>query len=172
MISFDLKCLSKGHVFEGWFVSAESYRDQMERDLIVCPECGSVEIEKQLSIPNVGAKSNQQRQSLPETPQPPASPTAAAQVPAMSAPPSLPDALPPAMREIIARVTEAQAEALKQSEWVGDSFAEEVRAQHYGETDAKIVHGEATAKQAEELAEEGIAIMPILFPIVPPDKRN
>ena len=170
MISFDLKCRAEGHVFEGWFGSAESYRDQLERGLITCPQCGSVDIEKQLSVPNVGAKSNQQRQTLPETPPSPA-PTAA-QVPAMSAPPSLPDALPPAVREAIARVAEAQAEALKSSQWVGDSFAEEVRAQHYGETNAKLVHGEATAKQAEELAEEGIAIMPIIYPIVPPDKRN
>ncbi len=167
MISFDLKCRAQGHVFEGWFGSAESYRDQMERGLIACPRCGSVDIAKQLSVPNVGAKSNQQGQTKPK-----ATPLVAASAPALSAPPSLPDALPPAVRGIIARAAEAQAEALKSSQWVGDAFAEEVRAQHYGETDAKLVHGEATAKQAEELAGEGIAIMPILFPVTPPAKRN
>jgi hypothetical protein len=167
VISFDLKCRTQDHVFEGWFGSAESYRDQMERGLIACPQCGSADIEKQLSIPNVGAKSNQQSQVKAE-----AAPLTTAPTPAMSRPTTLPTALPPAVREVIARVAEAQAEALRQSEWVGGAFAENVRAQHYGETEAKLVHGEATAEQAEELAEEGIAIMPILFPIAPPDKRN
>jgi hypothetical protein len=163
MISYDLKCQTHRHVFEGWFASADSYRDQTARGLVACPQCGCVDIEKQLSIPNVGAKSNQQRQTLPEI-----APLSKTATPAMAAPPSLPIAV----KEMMARVAEAQAEALKTSQWVGNSFAEEVRAQHYGETDAKLVHGEATAKQAEDLAEEGIAIMPILFPIAPPDKRN
>ncbi len=166
MISFDLKCRVQGHVFEGWFGSAEAYRDQLARGLVTCPQCGSGDIEKLLSVPNVGAKSNQQVNVSVEVPEshPPA--------PMMSAPASPPEAIPPVVREMMARVVEAQAKALKSSEWVGDKFVEEVRAQHYGETDVRPVHGEANARQAEELAEEGIGVMPILFPIAPPKKRN
>lgn len=163
MISYDLKCGEQGHVFEGWFASADGFQEQWKRGLIACPYCGSVAIEKQLSVPNVGAKSNQQRLPAPDSVVPTKS-----SAPTMSAPP----ALPPAVKEAIARVAEAQAEALQQSAWVGDAFAEEVRAQHYGEAETRPVHGEASVQQAQELAEEGIAVMPILFPIAPPDKRN
>ena len=163
MISYDLKCHPQGHVFEGWFGSADSFQEQLRRGLIACPHCGSVEVERQLSIPNVGANSNQERAVAK-----PSTDDVIAAAPVMTAPP----VLPPALREVLARVAEAQAETLKQSEWVGDKFADEVRAQHYGEAEERLVHGEASAKQAQDLAEEGIAIMPILFPVAPPDKRN
>lgn len=166
MIAYDLKCRTLGHQFEGWFASSDAYRDQLAKGWITCPHCGSIDIEKLLSAPHVGAKSNQSPITAPGSPD--SQPVPAAPSPTMSAPPSLPSAI----QEMLAHVAHVQAEALKSSHWVGDAFAEEVRAQHYGETDARPVHGEATAKQAQELAEEGIAVMPILFPTAPPDKRN
>ncbi len=44
---------------------------------------------------------------------------------------------------------QAQANALKRSKWVGDAFAEQSRAMHYGERDAETIHGRATPARSE-----------------------
>ena len=69
-------------------------------------------------------------------------------------------------------MAQLQAQALKSSTWVGDKFADRARAMHYGEEDQALIHGQASPKQAQDLAEEGIAVAPILFPITPPGKAN
>jgi len=81
-------------------------------------------------------------------------------------------AMPPQMVEALHKMAAMQAEALKQSEWVGDKFADESRAMHYGERDAKVIHGQTTPEQAKELHEEGIPVAPLLFPVAPPEEIN
>ena len=73
------------------------------------------------------------------------------------------------MMEKLARM---QAEALKDSKWVGKTFAEDARAMHYGEKEAAVIHGEATIEEARDLLDEGIAVAPLPFPVAPPDKAN
>ena len=73
---------------------------------------------------------------------------------------------------LLARLAGLQAEILKGSEWVGDRFAEEARAMHLGESDARPVHGSASAKEAMALVEEGIPIAPLPLPVVPPAQVN
>lgn len=80
--------------------------------------------------------------------------------------------LPPGVAKALHAVAEAQAAALKDSTWVGDRFAEESRAMHYGERDHTTIHGQATRDQAEALADEGIAVLPLPFPVKPPDTIN
>jgi hypothetical protein len=63
-----------------------------------------------------------------------------------------------------------QAEALKSSKWVGDSFADDARAMHYGEKDVEAIHGQATPEEARDLIEEGIEIAPVLFRLRRPAK--
>ena len=58
MIAFDLKCGS-GHSFEGWFASSQDFDAQKSGGQIVCPLCNTANVEKALSVPNVGRKSNQ-----------------------------------------------------------------------------------------------------------------
>jgi hypothetical protein len=53
---------------------------------------------------------------------------------------------------------------------VGGAFPEEARKMHYGETDERRIRGTATPKEARELAEEGIAVLPI--PSVTLNKRR
>ena len=65
-----------------------------------------------------------------------------------------------------------QAEALKSSRFVGDSFAEDARAMHYGEREVETIHGRASVEQAKELIEEGIALTPLPFPVTPPEQAN
>jgi hypothetical protein len=162
MIVYDLVCQTGGHRFEGWFASSDDYADQIARGLLTCPTCACATIERAISAPNVGRKGNQITPVRP-TPFP-----AAAPVPAAAPPPPL----PPEAMAALKTIALIQAEALKQSTWVGDRFADRARAMHYGETDPAPIHGQATPEQASELIEEGVAIAPILFPVAPPDQAN
>jgi hypothetical protein len=73
---------------------------------------------------------------------------------------------------MIQALAKMQAEALKSSRFVGDKFADNARAMHYGERDTESIHGQATLAEAKELLEEGIGVMPLPLPVVPPEQAN
>ena len=152
MIVFDLKCLSHGHVFEAWFGSTEDYEDQRRRGLVECPMCGDPEVEKAVMAPNVAAKGNRGGDA-----------SSAAAV--MSADPA-------GMKSMLAALALAQRKMLESSDFVGDRFADEARAIHLGEADARSIHGRATPEQTQSLIEEGIAVAPLPFPVVEPGQEN
>jgi hypothetical protein len=149
VIVFDLRCASD-HVFEAWFGSSGAFEEQRARGLLICPICGDADIGKAAMAPNIPAKGNRQSQSAP----PAEAPT--------------PAAMKAAMRALAA----AQTKALEKSEWVGRAFADRARAMHVGDADAAPIHGEATAGEAKALAEEGVAIAALPFPVVPPEAIN
>ncbi len=165
MIVFDLECRSGGHRFEGWFGSSADFAAQQERGLVECPACGSPDVIKAPMAPRVARKGNQTALAAPPAKSDGNAPAASA--PAISAP-----GLPPEALRMMRAMAAMQAEALKTSQWVGDKFAEESRAIHYGEREAATIHGQATRTQTEELLEEGIMIAPLLIPIAPPDEVN
>ena len=143
MIIFDLKCAPQGHVFEAWFGSSEEYEAQLARGLVACPLCGSAAIDKAPMAPSVGAKGNQA------------------------------DGLPPAqMKALLGAMADAQKQMLETSEHVGPRFADEARAIHLGEAEARAIHGQATPQQADELREEGVPVAPLPFAVVPPEESN
>ncbi len=152
MIVFDLKC-GEGHVFEAWFASSDAFEEQKGRGLVTCPYCGSADAEKAVMAPNVARKGNQRTsQSValaPET-----------------------SAVATEFRAMMEKVAAVQAEMLKQSEWVGKDFATKARAMDAGEIDPALIHGQASLDEARELIEDGISVMPLLLPVVPPDKQN
>ena len=156
MIIFDLKCSACSHVFEAWFGSSEDYESQKTRGLISCPVCGAAEIGKAVMAPAIPAKSNQFSSS-------PAAPAAEVM------PSTMDDGR---MQEIFTQIAKAQAEMLKQSEWVGRDFAGTARAMYYGEQDAKPIHGEVAPDEARGLLEEGIQVAPLIVPFVPPEEQN
>jgi hypothetical protein len=160
MIVFELECRG-GHRFEGWFSSSAEFAAQVERGLIDCPQCGSPDVAKAPTAPRLARKGNQGHAPPPQAERPP-------ETAPVLATPSLPPPVMAAMRAMAA----VQAEAIKRSRWVGDAFAEESRAMHYGERDRATIHGQATRDEAEALVEEGIAIAPLLFPVAPPDELN
>ena len=65
-----------------------------------------------------------------------------------------------------------QAAALKDSEWVGDRFADEARAMHAGDSAARPVHGNATAAEAKALIDDGVPVAPLPLPVLPPNQVN
>lgn len=162
MIVFDLSCQEHNHRFEGWFGSSQDFAAQQERGLVTCPQCGSDNVIKAPMAPNLGRKGNQIAATRPATePQAvvPAAPVAGGSLSSKAV----------ALMQAIARM---QTEALKQSRWVGEGFAESSRAIHYGEREAEPIHGQATAQEVLELVEEGVEVMPLLFPVAAPDETN
>ena len=158
MIVFDLAC-EKGHRFEAWFRSSAAFEQQGEQGLLLCPDCGSSEVAKAPMAPGVPAKGNRRSADVP------AKADGADKQ-------SQGGALPPALREAMAKLAKLQADTIKDSTYVGDKFADESRAMHYGEKDAALIHGKANAKEARELIEEGITIAPLLVPFTPPEDAN
>jgi hypothetical protein len=131
------------HVFEAWFGSSEEFEAQKARGLVSCPLCGSGEVDKAPMAPRVGAKGNQA------------------------------EGLPPAqMKALLGAMADAQKQMLETSEHVGPRFADEARAIHLGEAEARAIHGQATPKQADELRDEGIPVAPLPFPVILPEDEN
>lgn len=154
MIVYDLSCDS-GHRFEGWFGSSADFAGQRAEGLISCPQCGSSAVDKAPMAPAVPRKGN----SLPPPPMPAKQPMARGP-------------MPPEVAEALGKLAEAQARALTKSKWVGDSFAEQTRAMHYGERDSETIHGQASFEEAKQLFEEGIPVTALPFPVSPPEELN
>ncbi len=161
MIVFDLAC-EMGHRFEAWFQSSTAFDQQGAQGLLMCPDCGSNEVVKAPMAPAVPAKGNVRVARSADF-------AASAEQPEA---PSQGGALPPAVREAMQKLAKLQAETIKDSTYVGDKFADESRAMHYGEKDTGLIHGKANANEARELIEEGITIAPLLVPFTPPDEAN
>lgn len=79
---------------------------------------------------------------------------------------------PSSAKAALAAVAELQKRLLEGSEGVGMRFADEARAIHLGEAEARAIHGEATRAEAESLLDDGIPIAPLPFPVVPPGEEN
>ena len=56
------------------------------------------------------------------------------------------------------------------TEDVGERFAIEARRMHYGELEARSIRGQTSAREAVELLEEGIDVMPL--PLLPGIKET
>ena len=126
MIVFNLRC-AKDHVFEAWFRDSATYDDQVAARKVACPACGSIKIVKAPMAPNIATS----RESAA---------TKAAMLPA----------------EMMLKLRELRSEVEKNSDHVGDAFPEEARKIHYGETERRNIHGDATAEEARELNDEGV----------------
>lgn len=183
MIVFDLNC-SEGHRFEGWFGSSSDYEEQCLNGLLSCPHCGSDEVSKAVMAPAVGAKSNTKSEArgpaeAGTSPEPAAEPApppvpqnAPAPIAAGDAKPVSNKPMPAEVQKALTKLAEAQAKALKSSTWVGKDFAAQSRAMHYGEQDQAAIHGQASLEEAQSLAEEGVQVAALPFPVAPPDKLN
>jgi hypothetical protein len=142
MIVFDLRC-TNGHVFEGWFGSSSAFEEQVARSMVACPICDDRAVAKAVMAPAIGTKSNVRA-----------------------------DASHDEIKRTLARLASAQREALSQSTWVGAGFARQARAIHDGTAPAATIHGQATVEEAKSLIEDGVAIAPLLLPVVPPERQN
>ena len=158
MIVFDLLCRD-GHRFEGWFGSAADFSAQKARGQLSCPSCGASQVERVPSASrfNLGA---------PE----PKAPTSAKapDLPASAKPtPEMEGKDPFAIAQML--YSRMLDELLTRSEDVGKAFPAEARKIFYEEAPARAIRGEASAKEHEELLDEGI---PVARLPVPPGRLN
>ncbi len=153
MIVFDLKCLDCASTFEAWFGSSGDFEDQKSRNLLCCPMCNGSDVIKALMSPNVGAKGNVK-----------------SEVPMVAAP-SIPQ-LSVEMKTALGKIAALQAEAIKGSTWVGTNFEKQAREMEAGTIKTANIYGKATPEQAQSMVDDGISVMPLLIPVVPPEERN
>lgn len=134
----NLRCGHR-HEFEGWFASHEDFASQRERQLVACPMCGDLSIERVPTAArlNLGA----------------AAPTDRTVEVAQPMPGDLQAAWLQAVRHVMAH-----------TENVGERFAEEARRIHYGEAHERGIRGQASREEALALREEGIEVVSLPVP--------
>jgi hypothetical protein len=76
------------------------------------------------------------------------------------------------VKDVLAEVAALQVRMLSNSEWVGSELPDTARAMHLGEIEKRAVHGQASADEAKSLIDEGVPIMPLPLPVVPPGQVN
>lgn len=143
MVIYNLVCKKK-HGFEGWFPSFEDFQKQADKKLISCPTCGTTKVEK---VPHACAVHVKK-----EEPPPPAKK------------PARPPAIPPAAAEFKEMLLKVHHYVKENFEDVGPRFADEARQIHKGEAEERPIHGTATAKETQDLAEEGVPFIALPKP--------
>lgn len=162
----NLQCAHQ-HSFEGWFGSEDDFQAQLARGLIECPLCADKGIQKLPSAPrlNLGGHLTQDapEKSIHETRSAEAAlaPPDNAAARSTQAVMGMPAGANPAAQ---AAFLKALRHVLAQTEDVGDRFAHEARRMHYGEVEARSIRGQTSPREAVELLEEGIEVMPLLLP--------
>ena len=142
MIRFDLRC-GDGHGFDSWFASGEAFARLKAAGQVVCPACGSVDVEKALMAPRVRPSRKAAGEKVPvATPDP----------------------------QVVEAIKRLRAHVETNSDDVGDRFAAEARAMHLGDIPERAIRGEASRAEARELIEDGIPVMPL--PFIPTRKAN
>jgi hypothetical protein len=79
---------------------------------------------------------------------------------------------PKTVKKMLAEMASLQKRMLEKSEHVGDRFPDEARAIHLGEAEARAIHGRASPADARSLADEGIPVAPLPFPVREPGEEN
>lgn len=148
----DLQCAHQ-HVFEGWFASEDDFASQLARGLLACPVCGEQQVSKMLSAPRLNLRAGRE--------------AAAAATPTEQAPPATergrrsPAVAGPSVAAFQAQLLQAMRQVVASAEDVGDRFADQARAMHHGEMEARNIRGRTTPEVAMELLEEGVEVLPL-----------
>ena len=136
MIRYALRC-AEGHGFDSWFLDSAAYDIQRKRGFVLCPECGSIEVEKAIMAPAI---------------------VGADRPPAETKPEALTDEKRRRLRQAVAQL---RREIEKNTVDVGPRFPEVVRGIHYGDEPERAVRGQASMAEAKALLEEGVGLMPM-----------
>ena len=80
---------------------------------------------------------------------------------------------PPDPQKVFGKLAaKARQHVSENFDYVGDGFATEARAMHYGETEHKPIWGETTADERESLKEEGVPAEPLHPAFTPAKPRD
>lgn len=152
MIRYTLIC-DNAHEFGSWFASSNSFEEQAKRGFVTCPICDSARVERAVMAPAVARTDRGPRSAEP-------APEAAA--PSSASPATQPAALM-GEKEMAFRamLTALHEHVAANAEPVGKNFAEEALKIHHGESESRAIYGEASAKDAQMLHEEGVEFLPL-----------
>ena len=162
----NLQC-GQQHSFEGWFGSEDDFQSQLLRGLVECPMCADKAVVKMPSAPRLNFGGHAPPSEAPEQASTPApsSPAAAGSDAELSTGLSTVTEQPAqASPEQQAAFLKAVRHVLANTEDVGDKFANQARAMHYGDAEPRSIRGQATPREAVELIEEGIDVMALPMP--------
>ena len=138
MILYELKC-SNGHYFEAWFKDSTTYDLQEKRGEVACPICSDISVSKAPMAPAVStSRKKDKRAHQPVLPM--ENPTAEL------------------AQEFLRAAGKMQKYVEENCDYVGEKFADEARAIHYGEAEERGIYGEATIDEATNLLEEDIPV--------------
>ncbi|TAG77563.1 MAG: DUF1178 family protein [Burkholderiales bacterium] len=158
MIVYNLACEHK-HPFEGWFASPADFENQRDRGLVECPVCGSQRIERQLHAPRVnfgGVGGRRERESD----------IAKHELQVAAASDSNGEFVASDdYRKLVAAVQSFTEQVRENTEYVGEKFADEARAMHYGDKPHRGIRGRTDPETAQKLRDEGIEFQSLPFPI-------
>lgn len=150
MIKYALVCENM-HNWDAWFASIAGYDDQYDRGLVGCPFCESKHVGKAPMAPSIVTTKSLRSDSATSAP-----------APVDTASPTSPDSFSLAIPEPIkAMFAEMKERITKTHDYVGNSFAREVRAIHDGEAEERPIYGEATARDVQALLEDEIPVLPL-----------
>jgi len=134
MIIFDLAC-QHDHRFEGWFQSIEDFRCQLERGLVNCPQCASLEVRRIPSALHVARQKPSERSETSHV------------------------LGPKVQGGVIDAYKQLTNLLLANCEDVGPDFVAEARRIHYLEVPRRSICGHASQDEYEMLRDEGIDVM-------------
>ncbi|MDB5395492.1 MAG: hypothetical protein JWM91_2998 [Rhodospirillales bacterium] len=147
MIIYELRCTT-GHGFEAWFRNSDAYDQQHAAQQITCPVCGDAGVSKAPMAPRIGRSDRALREAAREKSQ---EQTATGNARADQIDPEQ-------LRMVMTKIAELNQHIADTCDYVGNTFAEEARKIHYGETEHREIYGETSPTEAAELREEGISI--------------
>lgn len=163
MIRYELAC-DRGHHFDTWFARSDDFDAQAARGLLSCPHCDSSEITKALMAPSVQTARRARKVASATSLS-----AGAGLTPKTDVTGPVAAGVDPELAKAIDLVREMGREIRKNSDNVGRRFPEEARKIHYGEVKPRAIVGEATAAEARDLIEEGIAFQPL--PALPEEQN-
>lgn len=144
MIKYTLVC-KNDHSFEGWFSSSSDYDEQRKKRLVDCPYCGSADVDKGIMAPAVSTSRKKDAVAKKH----------AAQMAMMNA-----------------AADKIRQDIAEKVDYVGENFADEARAIHYGEKPDRAIYGAASMKQASDLIDEGVPVTPLPDILVPKSTKK
>ena len=136
MIKYSLRC-DNDHDFDSWFQSCDAYDTLQQTNMLTCPICGTCIVEKNMMTPQLASSDKNELAKDEKV-----------------------DFKAPSTKLELA-IRELKKEIEKHSEYVGQTFANEARAIHTGDAPSRSIYGEAQAREARELLEEGINVFPL-----------
>ena len=133
MIKYNLKC-QNDHEFESWFSNSKEYDKLNKKGLLECIFCSSKKINKSLMAPtilNLKEKDKKIEKNNDE------------------------------FKKEKNKLLNLRKYIEKNFDYVGKDFSKKVREVYYDKKSKKAFYGTTTAKEREELAEEGIDLLSI-----------